>query len=330
MRIIAYLLIFILVGSAQAQMSCADVVSIDSSTAKLQRWRKAWQDLFREKLHGDVSKGDRELFFYWHETNPLNLQKANGDEYQLVYSNKRRRIYSNNPNPDSPNPLETTNTLFGRADHSNIEMIEAFKSNYSRYVSQGVMQAVDGIETHIQNLSDPRQSFGLVATAPPELGGRIIATFRVFKGTVSHSNTPAEFPAEYSFKNDNVQPEIGKKLVELRKKNPNQLLHEFGKFFVNADSKREAERARALLELFILNKYIDTVPADTIAIIHTVTPTQNAKHEQHYGFQVIENFSVAGQAEQDYILLATAKEMQTTLRRTYPLPLLDLKILGPK
>lgn len=319
-----FLLMISLVGSsAWPAFSCLGAHTQDP----FERWRKESNRVFRANLHGDAAKGEKELYFYWHTGLPMNLQKTDTGKYALVPSGKRMRTYQNHSDPASEHPLQVVNTLMGRQDTTNVEMVEAFIENFKDRGSPQIIAAIKELEEMIANMANPRQSFGLVATAPVAAGGKVLGTFRVLNGIPSQSNTPAYLAFEYLFRVYGVRSKTVELLEKLRH-DPNALILEIGKFSIDAPPE-VVDRVRNLLELFLLRYYIDTYPPETNYFVHCVSKAHVRRYEQRYGLRVIEEVHVPGKGTVEYILSGTGHDLRQAFSKLHAIPEPGIEISGP-
>ncbi len=332
MMIFVLSLLVLISNGAQAVSLCSAVLNVDTYATNpvdtVSTWRKESNAAFRANMLGDATKGEKELFFYWHTSNPANLKKISDTQYASVDSGKRMRVYRNHSDLNAENPLEIINTFLARQNTSNVEMLNAFIANYKGRVSDPIVKAVKELEGLMAELANIRQSFGYVATAPAEAGGLILGTFRIYNGSPSHSNTPSLLPMEYSFLKDKVQTKTLERLHKLRLSNPKVLLYEIGKFSLNAPVESQ-DRVHNMLALFLLRYYIDVLPADTLYFAHAVSKAHVRLYKSRYGFRVIEEVTVPGQAEIEYVLEATGAQIRAATTKFHNLPSIGVEIIRP-
>jgi hypothetical protein len=323
MRAMVALFITIFSQWASAGPQCAAVFEFDTPLA----WKAASDRVFKKNMVG-ADASENELYFYWHTAYPTELKKRPDGKLTAVHSSSRMRLYHNHHDLSVPEPLQAVNTLFGSQDTSNQRMLRGFIENYKERVSEEIIQEVKAIEDLIASLSDNRQSFGYVASAPAEWGGILFGTFRVFNGTQSHSQSSPLTPMERSFLLDGVNTKTAERLAALRKLNPNTLIFEIGKFSVNAPAKI-ARRVRNMLELFFLRYYVDALPPDAHFFVHAVTEAHVRLYVSRYGFHVVEEVKVPGQVETEYILEANGEELRQAFEKIHGLPRRGIEILNP-
>jgi hypothetical protein len=323
-------LLFIIVFSHQvafAGLTCDSVIELNTQEI----WRTDSNKAFRDNLVG-TSPSEKELYFYWHMPSPIELKKVGPFLYRPVLSNSRMRVFRNQLDLDKQSPLEAVNTLFGRQDTSNQTILNEFIANFKSRAEPEAVAAVESVHKLIAKLSNRRQSFGYVATAPAELGGVLLGTFGMFDATAGHSQSSARSPLETSFFLDKVSPEMSEKLAELRKKNPQALIFEMGSFSIHIPDgypENTKMRVRNLLELFVLRYYVEALPPDTLFIAHASSAELVKRHEERFGLRAIETVRIPGQANPEYILVATGREVGKVLRKTHRLPERGIDILPP-
>jgi len=306
---------------AVAALSCHQAHSADFFA----HWQDESNRLFWKNMLGDPSQGESELAFYWHTGNPMNLEKVGKNRYVITPSGKRMRIYKNHPDLNSPFPLKPLNTMMGRQDISNMELVLVFLKKFKDRVSPEISQAIEDLEVMISDSANPRQGFGYVATAPPHRGGDFLGTFRVFNGIPSHSNTPAYLPFELLFLKYGVSSETVKKLRLMRWLNPNALIFEIGKFSLDG-LPGLTKRARNMLELFLLQNYVDTLPPEALFNVHCTSLAHARHYETRYGLRVVEEIQVPGKDSTEYVLQATGQELREAFRKIHQLPRIGVQI----
>lgn len=292
-----------------------------------ERWRVESNRLFRENLFGAESNGASDLYFYWHIAYPAELKKLEANRFLLTPSHKRMRIYQNDPDPLAENPLKPVNTFMGTQDVSNIQLVEAFLKNFKNRATPETEASIREIEKLIATLANPRQGFGYVSTAPAEKDGRLIGTFRFFNGSPSHSDTPADLPFEYEFRQLEIQTKSSA-LVQKLREDPNAVIFEIGKLSIQAKSSI-AKRVRNLLELFWLRYYVDTYTADAQYFVHCDSLAHVEHYERRYGLRLIETVPVPQLRETHFILSATGTEIRQALQKHHPIPSRGIEILKP-
>jgi hypothetical protein len=304
-----------------ATQLCADVVSQTPITI----WRNESDAMFRSQLLGDPKLRQQELYFYWHMAYPFRIKKIDDSNYSVGFSNKRMRIYRNNSDIDSNQPLEAINTLFAKQDTPNVRMLREFLKSYKNRVSEPIIETIRELESTIESLARGRQSFGYIGAKPLSDGGEVIGTFRVFNGVPAQSETSALLPMEHSFIHDKVQTKTALKLQALRERNLHALIFEIGKFslFGNPVS---VSRARNMFELFLLKNYVDSLPKHSLFYAHAVTEAHVKLYIRNYGFRLIEEVSIPNQKEKEYILEATGKELRHALSKTHKLPSMGVNL----
>jgi len=308
---------------AVAALSCHQAHSADSFA----HWQDESNRLFWKNMLGDPSQGESELAFYWHTGNPMDLEKVGHNRYVIAPSGKRMRIYQNHPDLESPFPLKALNTMMGRQNISNMELVLVFLKNFKDRGSPEIRKAIEELEAMIADTANSRQGFGYVATALPHRGGEFLGTFRVFNGAPSHSNTPAFLPFELLFLKYGVSSRTVKKLRLMRWLDPNALIFEIGKFSLDGPSVL-TKRARNMLELFLLQKYVDTLPLEALFIVHCTSLAHVRHYETRYGLRVVEEIQVPGKDSREYILQATGQELRESFRKNHRLPQIGVQILS--
>lgn len=315
-------LLILLSLTAAAHEQCRELFSVFT----WKRYHQESNSLFTKALHGDESKGEKELAFYWHTSNPSILKREDDNTFKYAYSNKSRTIYSNHPDKDAETPLQSVSTLFGRPDITNAEILREFIKNYEGKVPEEIIQEIEYIESEIGRTSDDRQSFGYVATALAEFGGKILGTYRVFNGTRAHSTTDPRLPSERSFSFRKLKTKTAAYLKHLRRKKPNLPIFELGKFSNIGDATVQ-ERVRSLIELFWLRYFIDNAPPDAIFVAHVDSKAHVRRYQSRYGFKIFEQIITDGKETNEFVLMATAAELREAFSKLYPIVKPDVTIL---
>jgi len=307
-----FLSLILLTPTLRAETLCSTVVSAGPA----EKWNNEFNSKFKKALKDDQDLAHPGLFFYWHMAYPFKLRKIDDFNFSVEISHKRMRIFRNNDDANSEIPLMYINTLFARQDTSNKEMLKGFLKSYNDRVSPQVIEAILSLESLIESSAKSRQSFGYVGTKPTSEGGEMIGTFRIFNGIPAHSNSSPQLPFEHSLHVDGVQSVTANRLEKLRSQNPHALLFEIGKLSL-LGSKSLTNRARTMLELFLLKKYVDSLPDEALFFVHTLTAGHVRLYERRYGFRVIETLQIPNQKEIEYIMEATGKELRESLGKIY-------------
>ena len=304
--------LILLTPMLRAQTLCSTVVSAEPA----KNWNNEFNTKFRKALIDAQDLTHPELYFYWHMAYPFQLKKIDDFNYSVEISNKRMRIFHNNDDANSESPLMAINTFLARQDTSNKEMLMGFLKSYKDRVSPQVIEAILDLESLIESTAKSRQSFGYVGTKSSSEGGEMIGTFRIFNGVPAHSNSSPQLPFEHSLHVDGVQSVTVNRLEKLRSQNSHALLFEIGKLSLQG-SEGLSNRARTMLELFLLKKYVDSLPDEALFFVHTLTPGHVRLYERRYGFRVIETLQIPNQKEKEFIMEATGKELRESLRKIY-------------
>jgi hypothetical protein len=323
MRFLIFILLFSFSLSSQAQRVCSGVYKFNTR----KDWRIQSDILFKKYLVGQSEKGEYELYFTWSMAYPLRLEKVDESTYRMVRKGDPRDNYSNNPDPDSPSPLRVLHRLFGVKLHENDIFFQEIYKNYGGRIDPMIVKMIGDVEKTIETVADSRQELGLVATNYPEQGGRILGTMRFFNGTVSHSATPSFFPLEYAFALRDIPIKFSKKIRTIQRRDPKILMYEIGKFSLEG-APAERDRARALLELFWVQNYIDSVPSNSLFFAHVATEAHLRLYQKRYGFRIFETVEISRDPpKNEYILVATAGELRKAFEKLYPLPSVDFTVL---
>lgn len=288
-------------------------------------YRQQSDAIFKKVLHGDESKNEQELYFYWHTANPSTLTKINESTYAYTYSNKRMVNYSNHPDQAAATPLQALGTMMGRQQITNAEILHEFIKNYDVKAPADVIEEIKYIESQIP---DQRQSFGYIATAPAQYGGKLIGTYRVYNGTAAHSQSKPDLPSERSFAYRKIRTKTSDFLKHTRESNPHLPIFELGKFSLLGTAEMR-DRGRQLIELFWLRYFIDNAPPEAIFVAHVDSKAHRRLYESRYGFKMFEQIITPGQSTNEFILMVTAADIRIAFNKLYPISKPDITIVTP-
>lgn len=199
-------------------------------------------------------------------------------------------------------------------------VLRAFLGNYKGKTSPSIIAAIDDLHTLLTDVSNDRLGFGFVATGPPEKGGIVLGTLRIFSGGQDFSDSHPLLPMEQSFLKDGVNPDTSYRLAKLRRSHPGKSLFEIGSHSINIPENKDpklAERVRTIIDLFYLRYYLSRIDDDAIFFSHVLNPIVARKNGIRYGLRTVEKVTVPGQKEIERIQEATAKTIKQRLAESY-------------
>lgn len=204
--------------------------------------------------------------------------------------------------------------------NQSLVVLRAFLKNYEGKSSPAATRAVEDLHKLLNEVSNDRLGFGYVSTGPPEKGGIILGTFRIFSGHQNFSHTSPLLPMERSLLKDNVKPKILERLAKIRAENPNRMIFELGSHSINIPEHldpRLADRVRSILDLFYLRYYLARMDDDAIFLSHVLNPIVARKNAIQYGLITKERVRIPGQNEIEHIQEATTTEIANRLGTAY-------------